>query len=152
MLKRTPHRDGSFEYPQHMFLLRNKKSDFQLRTLIWGPVIILVFVFSNHIINIYLYLSLWYTMSDHNLNYYHAVVLWKMSCWQGTGTLNQDISTKLHAVHQQTFWDSSPTNFLKTVHRQNIWRYVKYSLLPELKTVHRQFFKLYIYTVLKLMT
>ena len=31
------HRDGSFEYPQHMFWLRNKKNNFQLRTLIWGP-------------------------------------------------------------------------------------------------------------------
>ena len=25
--------DGSFEYPQHMFWLRNKKSNFQLHTL-----------------------------------------------------------------------------------------------------------------------
>ena len=30
------HRDGSFEYPQHMFWLRNKKKKL-LRTLIWGP-------------------------------------------------------------------------------------------------------------------
>ena len=29
--------DGSFEYPQHMFWLRNKKNYFLLRTLIWGP-------------------------------------------------------------------------------------------------------------------
>ena len=29
--------DGSFEYPQHMFLLRNKKNNFQLCILIWGP-------------------------------------------------------------------------------------------------------------------
>ena len=28
--------DGSFEYPKHMFWLRNKKYNFQLRTLIWG--------------------------------------------------------------------------------------------------------------------
>ena len=27
------HRDGSFEYPQHMFLLRNMKNNFSLRTL-----------------------------------------------------------------------------------------------------------------------
>ena len=33
-----PHRDGSFEYPQHMFWLRNKKNNFQLCTLIWRPV------------------------------------------------------------------------------------------------------------------
>ena len=32
-----PSRDGSFEYPQHMFWLRNKKNNFQLRSLIWGP-------------------------------------------------------------------------------------------------------------------
>ena len=30
------HRDGSFEYQQHMFWLRNKKNGFQLRTLIGG--------------------------------------------------------------------------------------------------------------------
>ena len=35
--KELSHRDGSFEYPQHMFLLRNKKNYFQLRTHIWGP-------------------------------------------------------------------------------------------------------------------
>ena len=30
------HRDGSFEYPHHMFWLRNKKSNICLHTLIWG--------------------------------------------------------------------------------------------------------------------
>ena len=34
--KEPSYRDGSFEYPQHMFWLRNKKTNFQLRTLIWG--------------------------------------------------------------------------------------------------------------------
>ena len=29
---------GSFEYPQHMFWLRNKKNNFELRTFIWRPV------------------------------------------------------------------------------------------------------------------
>ena len=38
--KEPSHRDGSFEYPQHMFWLRNKKNNFHLRTLIWGPVIL----------------------------------------------------------------------------------------------------------------
>ena len=33
--KEPSHRDGSFEYPQHMFWLRIKKNNFQLRTLIW---------------------------------------------------------------------------------------------------------------------
>ena len=33
--KAASHRDGSFEYPQHMFWLRN---NFHLYTLIWGPV------------------------------------------------------------------------------------------------------------------
>ena len=37
--KEPSHRDGSFEYPQHMFWLRNKKNDFQSRTLIWGPYV-----------------------------------------------------------------------------------------------------------------
>ena len=35
--KEPSHRDGSFEYPQHMFWFRNKKNNFQLRTFIWGP-------------------------------------------------------------------------------------------------------------------
>ena len=34
--KEMSHGDGSFEYPQHMFCLRNKNI-FQLHTLIWGP-------------------------------------------------------------------------------------------------------------------
>ena len=32
--KEPSYRDGSFEYPQHMFCLRNKKNNFQLCTLI----------------------------------------------------------------------------------------------------------------------
>ena len=35
--KEPSHRDGSFEYPQHMYWFRNKKNNFQLSTLIWGP-------------------------------------------------------------------------------------------------------------------
>ena len=31
------HGDGSFEYPQHTFWLRNKKNNVQFRTLEWGP-------------------------------------------------------------------------------------------------------------------
>ena len=38
--KEPSHLDGSFEYPQQMFWLRNKKNNFQLRTLIWVPVLI----------------------------------------------------------------------------------------------------------------
>ena len=32
--KELSHRDGSYEYPQHMFWLRYKKNNFLLRTLI----------------------------------------------------------------------------------------------------------------------
>ena len=35
--KEPSHRDGSFEYPQYMFLLRNKKDNFQISALILGP-------------------------------------------------------------------------------------------------------------------
>ena len=31
--KEVSHRDGSFEYPQHMFWLRNKKNNFLVHTL-----------------------------------------------------------------------------------------------------------------------
>ena len=34
--KEPSHRDGSFEYSQHV-LVGNKKNNFLLRTLIWGP-------------------------------------------------------------------------------------------------------------------
>ena len=29
--------EGSFEYPQHMFWMRNKENSFSRRTLIWRP-------------------------------------------------------------------------------------------------------------------
>ena len=32
--KELSHRDGSFEYPQHMFWMGNKKNNFLIRTLI----------------------------------------------------------------------------------------------------------------------
>ena len=35
--KERSHGDGSFEYPQHMFWLRNKKNNFQIHTPIWRP-------------------------------------------------------------------------------------------------------------------
>ena len=38
--KEPSHGDSSFEYPQHMFWLRNKKNNYQLHTLIWGPVLL----------------------------------------------------------------------------------------------------------------
>ena len=42
-LKEPSHRDGSFEYPQHMFWLRNKKNNFQVRTFIWRSGFVFVF-------------------------------------------------------------------------------------------------------------
>ena len=36
--KEPSHSDGSFEYPQHMFWMRNKENSFQIRTLIWRAV------------------------------------------------------------------------------------------------------------------
>ena len=38
--KEPSHQDNSFEYPQHMFWLRNTKKNVQLRTLIWGLMLI----------------------------------------------------------------------------------------------------------------
>ena len=40
------HQNGSFEYPQHMFWLRNKKNHFQLHTLIWGPGVVMLWLIS----------------------------------------------------------------------------------------------------------
>ena len=39
--KEPSHGNGSFEYLQHMFWLRNKKNNFLFRTLNWGPVLIM---------------------------------------------------------------------------------------------------------------
>ena len=33
--KEPSHRDGSFEYSQHMFWLKNKKSNVHIHTVIW---------------------------------------------------------------------------------------------------------------------
>ena len=43
--KEPSHRDGSFEYPQHMFWLRNKKL-FLLRTINLSPALCLVHTIS----------------------------------------------------------------------------------------------------------
>ena len=40
--KEPSHRDGSFEYPQHMFWLRYKKNNFQLQAFIWGPALVML--------------------------------------------------------------------------------------------------------------
>ena len=34
------HKEGSFEYPQHMFWMENEENNFPIRTLIWGPDLI----------------------------------------------------------------------------------------------------------------
>ena len=46
--KEPSHRDGSFENPQHMFWLRNKKVVFLLRTLNYRPVYEHKFLLMNH--------------------------------------------------------------------------------------------------------
>ena len=46
--KEPSHRDGSFEYPKHMFWLRNKKNNFLLHSLVWGPARALNFSLSLH--------------------------------------------------------------------------------------------------------
>ena len=35
--KETSYLDGSFEYPPHMFWMRNKENNFPIRTFIWRP-------------------------------------------------------------------------------------------------------------------
>ena len=35
--KGPSNRDGSFEYPQYMFWMRNKENNFPIRTLVWRP-------------------------------------------------------------------------------------------------------------------
>ena len=36
--KEPSDQNSSFEYPQHMFWMRNKENSFPIRTLIWRPV------------------------------------------------------------------------------------------------------------------
>ena len=47
--KEPSHRDGSFEYPQYMFWLGNKKISFQLHKLFWGPERLLEMYFNQNI-------------------------------------------------------------------------------------------------------
>ena len=58
-------RDGSFEYPQHMFWLRNKKNNFQIRTLIWRLELFYL-IFQLSCFN----KRLWLKCSQLQLNYY----------------------------------------------------------------------------------
>ena len=46
--KEPSNRDASFEYPQYMLWLKNKKNNLQLRTLIWRPGFIMYFLFVLH--------------------------------------------------------------------------------------------------------
>ena len=47
--KEPSHLDGSFEYPQHMFQMRNKENSFPIHTLIWSPGYTLKFPKKYHI-------------------------------------------------------------------------------------------------------
>ena len=62
------HRDDSFEYPQHMFWLRNKKNDFLLRTLAWGPDI--------GVRNWQLCISFCFLLFNRFLTYYLFVIIY----------------------------------------------------------------------------
>ena len=44
--KEASHRGSSFEYPHHMFWMRNKENSFPIGTLIWRPVCVCVCVSS----------------------------------------------------------------------------------------------------------
>ena len=46
--KEPSHRDGSFEYPQHMFWMRNKENNFPIHTLIWRPAFYSSSIFSKY--------------------------------------------------------------------------------------------------------
>ena len=54
-----------FEYPQHMFWLRNKKNNFQIRTFIWRPELFYL-IFQLRSFN----KRLWLKCSQLQLNYY----------------------------------------------------------------------------------
>ena len=63
--KEPSHWDGYFEYPQHMFWLRNKKNNFQICTLIWRPELFYL-IFQLSCFN----KLLWLKCSQLQLNYY----------------------------------------------------------------------------------
>ena len=69
--KEPSHQDGSFEYPQHMFWLRNKKNNFQLCILIWGPG-------SGKRFNMYSQSRVWlfWYQNDTDLVFYLSVSAW----------------------------------------------------------------------------
>ena len=50
--KELSHRDSSFEYPQHMFWLRDKENNVHLCTLIWRPDIYVGLIMRNHVFGV----------------------------------------------------------------------------------------------------
>ena len=70
--KELSHWDGSFEYPQHMFWLRIKKNNFQLRTLICGPVTTMSssYLHLSLVLNLSLYVYHLTTMCSSYLHYH----------------------------------------------------------------------------------
>ena len=45
--KEPSHQDGSLEYPQHMFWMRNKEYSFPKHTLMWRPVCVCIYNMSS---------------------------------------------------------------------------------------------------------
>ena len=82
--KELSHRDGSFEYAQHMFWMRNKENSFPIHALIWSPGVWMLYTV------IYKVLPITFLGSELQVNYvikgqlyvdYRLVYLIKL-CWQ----------------------------------------------------------------------
>ena len=65
MLKKIVSLRQFFEYPQHMFWMRNKENSFSIRTYIWRPVV--KYKTDLHSFTIFIYLTSSTTIAEFNI-------------------------------------------------------------------------------------
>ena len=92
--KEPSHRDGTFENPQHMFLLINKKNNFQLHPLIWGPAVIYFFFPFGYTARMFRYTA---QMFEYTVQIFWSNVSRFLNVFSS-------ISRKLYTIFQPTFF------------------------------------------------
>ena len=79
--KEPSHRDSSFEYPQHMFWLRNKESNFQLHSYlvtfqdnlmppvleVWGHIVLGLHVCATNFLTLTDFIYSWFIMLNNHI-------------------------------------------------------------------------------------
>ena len=123
--KEPSHRDGSFEYPQHMFWLRNKKNNFLLSTLIWWT--------ANHLSKIQIkhegpesltwILSPTFVTQMEIIDFYHLLITFvnKLDPGQDWQNVGPDLDQNCLTLILKDF--SEKDDFEKISRQQNAWNF-----------------------------